>query len=110
MSKNKPMLGAVMIIGKDSYGRKLIVPMDFSKELEEKLNVKTSKFESLKNFFNPIMKKWVSMFDKNKYKEERGKMMKKLLYHSCNAITADYMDAVNKKLEPLTFKMNVSPK
>ncbi len=86
MSNNKPLLGALSIVGKDSLGRKLILPTS-DDLIFTKPRKKTRIFERFINMF-----KRSKSFTKHGINKEK---IKRLTVNDCKGICRKYNDKVS---------------
>ncbi len=82
-SKNKPILGALSIIGKDSNGRKIIVPSESLSRIDRNI-VRYSVWKKVRNIF-------------------RKRIIKNLTFTKCKIEVFNYMNEVNEILKPLRY-------
>lgn len=82
MKNVKPMLGAMSVVGKDSLGRKIILPTE-SKIIDKDPKKKPSWIKSL-----------VNVFRKRKETETGTKLVRLTVWHAKN-ICAQHMDGVH---------------
>ena len=103
-----PLPGALTCVGKYKDGQRMFLPVKDDIENMKDVNIKSSNKNSLRSFFNTIIKKTVYIFSKTEFKENLKERYKPLNPWQADAICKGYMDEVNKQLEP--FKFTPKPK